>query len=687
MKWIAVLCVCLMTGCGTVAERPSIVDNSKSPYVKVRNVSMTAVEWTDGFWADRFELCKTAMLPQLHTTLLDTACSAQLNRLKFMAGLHDTNPEAVEWSDGDCYKWIEAMAHVYASTGDVELDKLMDEWIAIIALAQEEDGYISTNIGHEKSERLKRPNRHELYNMGHLLTTACIHYRATGKESFLAVAKKLGDYLYNEWKDDPDHLVGFPWDPSTYMGLVEMYRTTGEKSYLKVAEIMIDNRGSRPNPDRDHRYGGTDQTQDRVPLREESIAVGHAVCGTYLWAGAADLYAETGDQEIYAALQRIWKDITLRKIDITGGVAEGTLDSPRSDPLHEAFGLGYHQPNGYNETCANIGQGMWSWRMLAVSGDAKYGDQMENVAYNCLNASVDIKGENWFYCNPISWDGTVGEKHHTGERWRTNNCYCCPPSVVRTTAKIHNWVYGVSDDGLWVHMYGGNTLKSTLADGSPIALVQETDYPWDGKIKITLTDAGSSEYSIRLRIPGWADDAGVKLNGSTVDVSVEPGTYAKIHRQWKVGDVIELNLPMPVRLMEANPKVTDLRGRVAVMRGPLVYCLELPKNEGGEDIWNAGVIIPENIKLTVEHRSDFLGGMNVLNGTALTHKGRELFEGKTNTTQQEASDDWGNVLYRPLEARMLPTPEQGTVEVSLVPYYAWANRGLSMMDVWLPLAR
>ncbi len=682
---LAIFAIMALGGRAPAAERGA-VDTSASPHVKLRSVPMDAVKWTTGFWADRFDLCHKSMLPTLHSTLLDPKCSAQLNRIKFMAGLQDKNPGGVDWADGDCYKWIEAMACIYAVRKDAKLADLMDKWIAIIAKAQDADGYISTNIGHDKSKRLQMPYHHQLYNMGHLLTAACIHHRATGKKNFLTVAKKTADYLYREFKPNPPRLVHFPWNPSVYMGLVEMYRTTGNRHYLEVAEIMINNRGTKPGGH--HRNGGTDQTQDRVPLRKESEAVGHAVCGMYLYCGAADLYAETGDREIYAALERIWESVTLRKMDITGSVVMGGGKTKRGDPVHEAFGRDYAQPNLYNETCANIGNGMFNWRMLLLSGDVKYADMMELVAYNCLNAAVDLKGRNWFYCNPLTWKGTVGKGHHTGLRWRTLNCYCCPPSVARTTARLHNWMYSTSDDGLWVHLYGGSKLATTLTDGSPIEVTQETNYPWEGRIKLTVNKAGGEALTIRLRIPGWAEGASVKVNGRALAGAAKPASYATIRRKWAAGDAIELDLPMPVRLMEANPKVKSLRNYVAAMRGPVVYCLELPKQEGGEKIWREGVFLSPGIKLTPQFRKDFLGGVTVLKGRALTFKGRDRFvKDAAGSPAPKTPADWGDVLYRPFRPRALKRPAGGSVEITLIPYYAWANRGLSLMEVWIPLAR
>jgi DUF1680 family protein len=271
-------------------------------------------------------------------------------------------------------------------------------------------------------------------------------------------------------------------------------------------------------------------------------------------------------------------------------------------------------------------------------------------------------------------------------RWRTNNCYCCPPSVARTTAKLHNWFYNVSDDGaLWVNFYGGSKLSTPLADGSNIALTQTTDYPWNGKIEIKIDAAGSKPAAVHFRIPGWVENPVVTVNGKKQTGRIEPGSYLKIRRNWSAGDTVVLNFPMPVRLMEASPKVEKLRNKVAVMRGPLVYCLELPKQEGGEETWSNGVFLPENIELKPEHRSDFLGGVTVLKGTALTFDGCGKFI-KYNPGARKPSFVADGPLYQPLKPRHVKIPNEGTVEISLIPYYAWANRGLAYMDVWVPLA-
>lgn len=701
----------LISGCNPgdnrVHQKP-VIDNTQSPFTRVRGIPMQDTRLSTGFWAERFDLAETKMLHTLEKSMLEDG-TANLNRIKEAAGLTEGPQHGSPWGDGDNYKWMESMAHVYNLDKDPELDKKMDEWIDIISMAMDPDGYISTNIGHDKSKRFQRVNAHEMYNMGHLLTAACIHYRATGKENFLDLAKKNADFLCKQWKAEPVHMARYPWNPSVFMGLAEMYRTTRNPEYLELLQTMIDNRGSRPNPDRDHRFGGTDQTQDRIPLRQDTIAVGHAVTGTYFYCGAADLYAETGEQAILDALERIWKDIHEKKIDIVCGVAMGGQEhevSPRGDEVHESFANEpYIQPNLYNETCANIGTGMFNYRMFLLTAEPKYADWTERMMYNTLNSGVDLKGEHWFYCNPISWDGTLGEmqkyrygkdperlvyKHHSGLRWEVMNCYCCPPSVTRTTAKIHNWFYNVSHDGaLWVNFYGGNQLSTKLPDGTEIALTQVTDYPWEGEVKITIDRVDNKPVSIYFRIPGWTENPVVSINNEKIPGQVNPGTYVSVEREWKAGDEITLDFPMPIRLMEANPKVTNFNNQVAVMRGPVVYCLELPKKEGGEEVYENGVYLPENISLSAEFRPDFLGGVTVIKGEALNRKEKENFVRRISTASEETDVPWGEgELYRPMTSRGRNLPKsEGSVDIELIPYYAWANRGLAYMDVWIPLAR
>lgn len=677
-----------------VAEGGGRTESWRSPHLRLQSVDSDDVRWTDGFWARKWELCCRAVLPAVERGLLDPRNSEQLRDLRVAAGLEQGTHRGTHWGDGDCYKWLEATALVYGVTKDPQLDRLMDTWIEVIAKAQAADGYISSNIGKDPSARLQIPHHHELYNMGHLLTAACVHRRMTGKDSLLVLAVKTGDFLHREFSPRPARLVHFPWNPSAHMGLVELYRATGNRCYLELAEILVGNRGSSPGGGT-HRNGGTDQTQDRVPLRKETEAVGHAVCATYLYCGAADLYAETGEPALLKALRRIWTNVTARKMYVTGGVGPGGGRSWRGDPLHEAFLDDYQLPNrsAYAETCANIGHAMFNLRMLRITGQAKYADVMETVLYNSMLSAVSLDGTRFFYCNPLRWEGQKGgpTKHHTATRWAVHSCYCCPPQVARTIARLHGWVYGVSEEGLWVNLYGGNRLRTELCDGSKLRLSQRTDYPWDGRIEITIDGCPDREFSVMLRIPGWADGASIRIGGVPYHHGLVPGTYATLRRKWTPGERIELDLPMPVKLIEAHPAVAENRNCVAVMRGPVVYCLELPLELGGAETWKAGVFLPENVELAAREDEELLGGLPVIEGTALTFAGRDRY------VQQAAAvagptatpEDWRGQLYRPLgpPGKRLPKPDRGTVPITLIPYFAWANRGPAMMEVWIPLAR
>lgn len=641
------------------------------PFTRFHPVHLSAARWTTGFWADRFRLCREVTIPVIKEALESPENSASLRNFYVAAGLQEGAHQGTDWSDGDCYKWMEAVAYVYNVTSDAHLDEMLDELIAVIAQAQEPDGYICTQIQLTEKGRWQLRRHHELYNMGHLMTAASVHYWVTGKKNFLTVAQKLADYLYTLFQPRPPELAHYGWNPSNIMGLVDLYRATGDTRYLELAGIFVDMRGSAP-PEYDQRKGwvltdGGDQNQDRVPLRQETEAVGHAVTATYLYCGAADVYAETGEEGLRIALERIWNDVVQRKLYITGGVGplhHGT--SIRGDMVHEAFSYAYDLPNAtaYNETCANIGQAMWARRMLAITGEAEYADVMEQVLYNTGLSGMSIDGKHFCYTNPLRWYGPRHRmmSHDAAARWFTFSCYCCPPQVARTLAQLHTWVYSLTDGELWIHLYGGSTLATTLADGSALRLTQATNYPWEGEIRIIVDEAPTWPLAVMLRVPGWARGAEIQINGRRVGVEIRPSSYVRLERSWRPGDVIELSLPMRPRLVRANPRVEQTRNQAAVMMGPLVYCLESVDLPDGVDL--AQVHIPRDLRLAQRHDPGVLGGVTVLKGEA-----RRLV--------QEISNDrlYAEIGHETLEP----------VAITLIPYYAWNNRGQTDMAVWLPL--
>jgi hypothetical protein len=671
--FVAAICTVAILSDTAFGAGKGVIDTSKSPSVKIRTLDHNAVRWTDGFWADRFDLCRRVIVPNMYQVMMNPQNSANFCNLQIAAGLRQGQFSGNFWSDGDCYKWIEAAAALYDVTHDQQLDRTMDELIAVIAKAQDRDGYISTQMQLTGRKRWEGLQFHELYNMGHLLTAACVHHRATGKDNFLSVARKLGDYLHTVFDPRPKELAHFCFNPSNIMGAAELYRTTGDPKYLKLAKTFVDMRGSQP--------GGSDQNQAAVPLRKETLAVGHAVTANYLWAGAADVYAETGEKALLDALERIWRDVTQRKMYVTGGVAalhhgESSRGIPKRKPafdsVHEAFGAPYELPNrtAYNETCANIGNAMWNWRMLGLTGEAKYADLMERVLYNCMLSAVDLEGKCFFYTNPLRRCGPEVPllSNDSAQRWPDTtpqspvHCFCCPPSVARTIAEVQGWAYGLSDDAVWVHLYGGNVLDTQLSDGSPLRLVQKTQYPWDGKIAITVEKPPAKEFGLMLRIPGWAERASVWVNGRPSDLDCRPASYVALVRRWSPGDRVEIDLPMKATLLEAHPLVEETRNHAAVVRGPIVYCLEsvdLPK-----DVRLGDVRLPRDAQWKARHDPQLLGGVTLLQT-----------EGCVAPAWEPAA-----ALYRKaslISARRIP--------LRLIPYYAWCNRGQAEMSVWIPL--
>jgi len=648
-----------------------ITNTTSSSYAKLKSIDIGDVTWTDGFWADKFELCHKVMIPYMRMIYMDRA----FKNFRIAAGLEEGEFWGKWWHDGDFYKWLEAAIYVYAITKDPELDRQIEEIIDVIGKAQEKDGYISTpiQIGHgftvgrftgehrfTEKHRWTRAGDHEVYNLGHLMTAACIHYQVTGKSNFLDIARKAADHLYTIFKEPTPELSLLVFNPPHIMGLVELYRSTGEKKYLELANTFIDMRGMSTK--------GTDQNQNRVPFREVSEAVGHAVLATYLYAGVADVYAETGEKSLWDVSERLWENVTQKKMYITGGV--GALHngvSSSGDLVHEGFGREYQLPNAtaYNETCANIGNGMWNWRLLKITGEARFADVMEKVFYNSGISGIGIYGTDFFYTNILR---SYGKDHKllnndALKRWNLpRGGICCPPNVVRTIAEMSSYAYCVSDEGLWFNLYGSNKLETKLFDGSTIKLIQETDYPWDGHIKVTIQQCKKGKVSLMLRIPVWAQGATLKINGTPEEKVIRSGRYFEINRTWKKGDVLELTLPMEAQLMTANPLVEETRNQVAVQRGPVVYCLE--SKDLPSDVKVSEVMVPHNIKLQPHYDRSFLGGVAVLEG-----KANILSEG-----------DWSKTLYQPLNFSELKE-----INLKLIPVYAWNNRGISSMTVWMPL--
>ena len=647
-----------------------LTDTRRSPYAAVQPVDLQEVRWTEGFWADRFATCRDRSIPAMWKLMKGHDYKPFYEHFLIAAGEMDGRYRGAQWNDGDFYKFLEACAAALAVTDDPRLEEILDTSIHAIGKAQRDDGYIHTPVlirqrsGDPHAQPFQDRHNFEMYNMGHLITAACIHHRVTGRDDFLEIAKKTADFLAETFRKPTPELARNSVCPSHYMAMVELYRTTGEPRYLELAKTFLEMRELVTD--------GGDDNQDRVPFTQQREAVGHAVRANYLYAGAADLYAETGDESLRLPLEALWDNVVHKKMYITGGCGalydgaspDGSPDQDEITRVHQAYGRNYQLPNttAHNETCAAIGSVLWNWRMFLVTGEAKYIDVLELALYNAVLSGVSLEGTDYFYTNPLR----QVEPLPTNLRWsRTRvpfvTSYCCPPNVLRTIAEVNGYVYSKTDDALWVNLYGGSTL-STQLDGKTLKLTQQTDYPWDGGVRITIDQCPENELAIKLRIPGWAESATIRVNGSEQQSRNEPATYVEIRRRWQPSDVIELTLPMPAQLIEAHPLVEETRNQIAVKRGPIVYCLESP--DLPQDVCVQDVVVPMGAKLTARYDGGLLQGLVVIEADAWCRP----------------SGNWDNKLYRAAH-----DDNERKANVRFIPYYAWSNRGPSEMSVWLPV--
>ena len=678
-----------------MAQRNGLVDMGQSKFAKMTNTQLGAVKWTGGFWGERFNVFSRHSLQGMWNTWKNPDVSHGFRNFEIAAGECEGTHWGPPFHDGDMYKWLEGVAAVYAVNHDPELDELMDYFIARVVKAQRADGYIhtpviideknkgidthavankqtviGTKVGaeNEKGAFANRLN-FETYNLGHLMMAGIIHQRATGKNTLFDVAVKATDFLCHFYETASAELARNAICPSHYMGVVEMYRATGNTRYLELSQNLINIRGMVEN--------GTDDNQDRIPFREQYNAMGHAVRSNYLYAGVADVYAETGEEQLMKNLTSIWSDIVNRKMYVTGACGalydgtspDGTFYEPDSiQKVHQSYGRPYQLPNStaHNETCANIGNMLFNWRMLEVTGDAKYADLVETCLYNSVLSGISLDGKKYFYTNPLRISADLPYTlRWPKERTEYISCFCCPPNTLRTLCQAQNYAYTLSPEGIYCNLYGANTLTTTWKEKGEVALTQETDYPWDGNIRVTLDKVPrkAGTFSLFLRIPEWCEKATLRVNGQPLQVNAKANSYAEVNRAWKKGDVVELVMDMPVRLLEAHPLAEEIRNQVVVKRGPLVYCLESMDIANGEKIDN--VLIPADIKLTPKK---------------ITIEGSPIvaLEGKARVAP---AISWEGVLYRPV------VQTEKTVDIRLIPYYAWGNRGKGEMTVWMPLAR
>ena len=623
-------------------QGPSVaVDTSHSEHAGLRAVPISDVRLSDGFWEPRRRVNREVTLPAQHHHLEETG---RLDNFRRAAGKIGGPYRGLFFNDSDIYKWLEAASWTLAADPDPELERTAESVVAEVEDAQQPDGYLDTYFVLERApERwMDLANKHELYCAGHLIQAAVANHRATGSERLLDVARRLADHVLDTFGPEQAR-QGTDGHPEIEMSLVELARDTGDSKYLEGARYFLDVRGRGL-------AGGDEYRQDHRPFRELERMVGHAVRAVYLNAGAADVYAETGEPALLETLERLWSDMTTRRMYVTGGIG--------SRYEGEAFGADYELPNAraYAETCAAIGSVMWNWRMLMLGGDARYADLIENALYNAVLPGLSLDGQTYFYQNPLADDGT-----HRRQPWF--GCACCPPNVARLLASLPGYFYSVSEGRVWVHLYAEGEANIRTRENRTIRLRQHTGYPWDGEVEIRVE--GEGEVALMLRVPSWCEEGcTIEVNGEPVAPPALPGRYAEVRREWRAGDAVCLRYPMPVRLVECHPYVAENSGRVAVIRGPLLYCVEQADNPG---IDLRDVVLPTDAALTVSSRPDLLGGVIGLSAPAAV---------------VAPEKGWEDRLYRARRDRVRGR-RIGAVQLVAVPYYTWANREPGAMQVWL----
>lgn len=621
------------------------------------SVPVGMVHLRSGHLAARMTTNREASIPSQFDRLKSTGA---IENFDVVSGASDAEHRGLVFSDSDVYKWMEAASWSLASTPDDALDKQLDSLIESVAAAQQADGYINTWYqAHRDSERFTNlKDDHELYCAGHLIQAAIAHTRCTGKQSLMGVAVKFADLICDSF--GPGKIEQVDGHAEIEMALIELSRETGNERYLELARYFLDARGTGT-------IGGNPYFQDATRMREQSEMVGHAVRAVYLNAGGTDLIHEQVDAEMRRAQFAMLADMLHRKSYVTGGIG--------SRHEGEAFGLDYELPNNraYAESCAGIGAVMWLWRLqlLDAKDDSSLADVMERIIYNAILPGVGLSGEEYLYHNPLrDEDGSIRR-----QPWYT--CACCPPNIARFLAQLPGYFVSVSStrqgesdarrDIVWMHQFADAEMRIPLLGGGEVEASMSTRYPWDGEIRIEITGLEQAEaFTLQVRVPDWAFDASATLNGEALPAAEStPGQYLTVSRHWAVGDVVTLSIPMPVRRIVSHPRVANNAGKVALMRGPLVYCIEETDNELGDV---RDVVLSDDVLVTAAHRPELLGGVVTLSSHA---------------TLESPAPAWNRALYRNLDLSGGDAPGSSEAQIHGVPYMVWANRGAGPMTVWV----
>jgi uncharacterized protein len=638
--------VCLPIACLLLS-----VSYCQAPLQKFEFVNFSKVSITDNFWKPKIDKVATKTLPAcINQTEVVTP---RIRNFEKVARKKGEKHEGVYYDDSDVYKALEAMAYSLKTHPDSALERKADEWIDKIAAAQQPDGYLNTyyTLG-DINKRWTDVEKHEDYCAGHLMEAAVAYYNTTGKRKLLDVAIRFADHI-----DTTMRLANKKWfsgHEEIELALVKLYKVTNNDHYLKLADWYLAQRGNQY-----YTYGTNwikpEYWQDLLAVKKQTEISGHAVRAMYLYTGAADVAAVTGDKDYMNVMKKVWEDVVYRNMYITGGIGTGGTS--------EAFSVDYDLPNenAYCETCASVGMVFWNQRMCELTGESKYIDVLEKSLYNGSLAGLSISGDHFFYDNPLASSG----QHNRREWFGTA---CCPSNIARLVSSVGDYIYGKSDNGIWVNLFVGSNSNFQIGKTN-VKLAMQTDYPWNGYVKLNMDLSKRTKFSLYLRIPGWANGEAapgdlykflkpantsftLRINGKDVQYKVENG-YAVIEREWKKGDIIEYDMPMTVNYIEAGNQLKYDNGRIAIQRGPMLYCVEGADNKEG--VWN--LIVPVSTNFTIKQEQVLTEPVIALQGEVLS---------------AAPSQDGNSVI---MQKRT----------ITAIPYYAWDNRGANEMQVWLPV--
>jgi DUF1680 family protein len=638
------------------------VDNSLCEKSSFRTLQYGAVKFINGFWAERQSINHKVSLKHGYA-MLNKAGNFQ--NLRMAAGLESGKYSGMNFSDENVYKWLEALAWELGRAPDAELQLLADEVISLLTAVQQSDGYLNSYYQTVEPEGKwsDLDFGHELYCAGHMIQAAIAFKRAVNDERLLQIALRFVDHIEKIF--GPGKREEACGHPEIEMALVELSRATGQIKYLQLGQFFVDQRGKKKM--RGVGANGPEYHQDHMPVREVEGVIGHAVRQTYLATALADLYMETGEPDLLNTSHRLWADMTGGKFYITGGVGS------RYDG--ESFGESYELPTDqcYCETCAAIGNFFWNWRMLLISGESRYADLMERLMYNGILSSPGLNGTTYFYVNPlmlrnghyVRLSTNPSNENTSSGRPEWHSVSCCPPNVMRLLSSLPNYFATCDKTGIQIHQYGNMQISIPLTENNPVVLDFETEYPWNGKIKITVAES-DRRWQLALRTPQWCQNFTIKVNGGDENITLQKG-YATMERSWKKGDTVEVEFTMPPFLVEADPRIDSVRNCVAVQRGPIVYCLEEHDQEPGVNLLD--VTIDTGAEIISHKQMELLGSVVTLEITGYL---------------SDRSGWQENNLYRPIVSGSKKKLSDRKLRLTAIPYYAWGNRGLKSMRVWIP---